>query len=245
MKISESGNAIFYIFIAVAMLGALSFAVTQSSRSSLQSLTEDRARLFSSEIADYGNVLATATMQLRSRNIRDTQISFENNFVSGYNHAPVQPSANKIFSVDGGGVLYKEPPLEWLDTTQSGQPNYRDWIFSGTANVFGVGTTASGQVSTTELAAFLPYIRQEICLEINDRLGVPNPGGNPPQDIQDAESWNAIPANTKFTGAYEVGFWLGDDATGHELQSKRAGCFEGNGTPPAGTYAFYQVLIGR
>ena len=110
MRHSENGSAIFYIFIAVAMLAALSFAVAQSSRSTGKSLTEDRAKLAASEVISYGDTIAKAVGQIRLRGMQDYAMRFSHsNANATYGIYDTEPRA-EIFNPQGGGVIYRRTP---------------------------------------------------------------------------------------------------------------------------------------
>jgi hypothetical protein len=79
---AERGNVMFYILIAVALLAALIFAVAQSGRGNIQQVSEEKARLFATEIIQYTGTMANGVAQLRLRGVRDTEISFDNPVVS-------------------------------------------------------------------------------------------------------------------------------------------------------------------
>ena len=74
----QSGNVIYYVLIAVALLAALSYVVAQSGRGGFSSITKDRAGLIASEILDYSNMIETAMGQLRLRGCGLEEVSFEN-----------------------------------------------------------------------------------------------------------------------------------------------------------------------
>lgn len=134
----ESGNALFFILIAVVMLAALSFAVMQGSRGGAESLSAEKTRLVATEILEYADVVAKAVAQTRLRGFEDTQISFENSAVGGYANANCTDEQCKIFSPSGGGVNYIAPNAEGLDqasaaaTTFVNAANlYGQWFFRG------------------------------------------------------------------------------------------------------------------
>lgn len=230
----ESGNVLWYILIAVVLFGALSFAIAQSMRGGGSTMDEERTKLSASEIVDYGTVLANAASQLRLRGVKADAISLENPAVAGYANANCADDTCKIFALDGGGVTYKAPSADWLDSAQSAQAGYGQWFFSGLNEVEQVGTDGSS-AANKELIAFLPYVTRALCVALNQKVGVDNPSGDPPQEADAIGSYG-----TPFAGAYSHGEILTLPEKG-----KTAGCFEGGGTPAAGTYHYYQVLVAQ
>lgn len=243
MKSGESGNVIFYILIAVALLAALSYSVAQSGRSSLKNLSQEKSRLFATEIIEQGNTLATTTSQLRLRGYKDTEISFENDIVTGYENPDCDVDGCKVFSLNGGGVHYLAPKSEWLDPAFSGNAQYGEIYIHGAAHIPEIGLDAD------DLIVFIPYIRREICLAINERLGIDlSVDGMIP-----LESNGPFTVNQKFTGTYGSGTGrkVSGDATVSDaniLTGKSAGCTQSSGTsgtPTANSYHYYHVLMAR
>ena len=78
-RAGECGNVLFYILIAVALIAALSYAVTTTSRGGgTADISQEKAGLAASEILEYSNNIASAAAQLNLRGCRDTEISFDN-----------------------------------------------------------------------------------------------------------------------------------------------------------------------
>jgi len=73
-----------------------------------------------------------------------------------------------------------------------------------------------------------------LCVEINDILGVTNPGGVPPED--DISAVTPFVGNFTPAGGDNI---IGNDAP--ELAGAQAACRTASG----GTYYYYHVLIGR
>ncbi|NCC20956.1 MAG: hypothetical protein EOM26_00670 [Alphaproteobacteria bacterium] len=235
MRSSESGNALIYILIGVTLFAALGFAVSQSNRGNNLALTSERSKLAAAEIIEFANTVGAATGQIRLRGFADTAVSFENDFAGGYANANCTDDICKIFHIDGGAVIYKTPPAEWLDTTQTGNPGYGVWVVSGNNTAEQIGDDA-----TPDLILFLPYVRQEICKAINDHLGVTNPSGEPPEEADTIKSYANI-----FTGAYGNPTPVETLDLPASVRGARAACFEGTTTPPANTYHYFHVLIAR
>ena len=241
---SQSGNVLFYILIAVALLAALSFAVSQSGRGSGKAISAERIKLAATEIIQYANALNAAVAQLQLRGCKDTEISFENNIVTtGYDNpnAPEDGFCN-VFSINGGGVQWRTPESDWIDSTiDSGEYNYGVFFFTGGSCIEGVGRVTancySSDSTSTELLMALPYLKEEICEAINEKLSlgfssIPKDGN---------KAWSETGTN-QFAGTYSNSpVVIGNEAP--ELYNVTAACFEA-GSYPEG-YAFYNVLIPR
>lgn len=239
---SESGNVIFYILIAVGLLAALSYTVAQSSRGTVSNLTREQAALNASEIIEYGNTLSQAVSQLRLRGYTPQEISFGNAVISGYYNANCTESGCKVFHVNGGAVHYIAPKTEWLDSTKSAGLRYGELYFHGAAHIEGAGT------GDDDLILFVPYLKKEICMAINAKLGL-----TPASDDVPSESHGPFAVNMKFTGSFPDASdrkVSGDATTGEPdiLLGKSAGCTEASGTsstPAVGTYHYFHLLSAR
>lgn len=241
IRISQNGSALLWILIGVALFAALGFAVTNGMRGGGEStIAVEVARARAIDIVQYGNALRAAVQNLRIEGITPQSISFETPLVAGYANANCADSTCRIFDPGGGGLAYRAPAEDWLDRNQSAKALFGQWYFPAGVCVEDIGSGGAGCDSdgadNEDIIAVLPWVRREICMEINEKLGVANPGGNPP-----VESGNGWPtANTKFTGTFSDGVILGQTGQG-------AGCFAGSAaaTPPAASYAFFQVLMAR
>lgn len=229
----ESGNVLFYILIAIILFAALSFTMSQMNRGGGGESNKELRQLQASEILQYTRALQTAVHNMKIEGIEDGQISFETPSVAGYNYASCG-DACKLF-LAGGGMAYMTPVIDdWLDGDQIASPNYGQWVFSGDNNVINVGTAAP------DLLAILPWIRMDLCMEINNLMSITNPAAQPPKDSGDVD------LVTKFQGTYTASQSIGGGDP--QIEGQRVGCFQGDNnlsTPAAGTYHFFQVLIAR
>ena len=245
----EAGNVLFIILIATILFGALSFAVGNMLRGGdTIAIGQEKAGLYAAEILDKARQIRSGVQEARAAyGCLANDMSFANDRVSGYAHTPATDIECQIFHASYGGTHYSVPPVDWLDTTQSAQTGYGQWFFTGESCVYDVGTgstdcaTASGSADS-DLIAVMPWIKREICIAINDALGLTGANDDPPQAA--GTSWNA--AFNKFTGTYSQGGDIQSDTSGTAvLTGITAGCFEGGTAPPAGSYHFYQVLMAR
>ncbi len=231
-RVRESGNALVYVLIGTVLFAALSYAISQSSRGSSSTLSEEKAALAATEIIEFASTLTTATKQTMLRGYQASELDFENNFVAGYNNADCLDGYCEIFGPEGGAIIYKTPPPDWFDSSQSASVGYGEWVFSGSNAVSQVGSD-----TTADLLVFLPYLKQEICTAINDKLGITNPSDDPPQETDTIDGYV-----NKFTGTFSDADTL---VLPDPDKGKTAACFESENNPSAGTYHFYQVLVAR
>ncbi len=222
----ESGNALWFILLAIALLAALAVTISRSSDTTEQSGDIERMRIQASDIMRTALGIEKAIDQMRMRSVGERDISFENSFVSGYTN-PRCPTAGmdcRIFDVGGGGITYKNPPGR---TTT----NNSDWLFTGANSVQDVGTNGTGTTSNTdnEILIILPNVTQALCGRMNTELGI---SGIP-------QNTGNVDITTLYTGGFIDGQIIDQPA------GKRSGCFEGSGIPPVGSYHFYHTLIVR
>jgi len=169
---NQNGNAIVIIFIAIALFGALAFAFNQTSRTSTGFISDSQADAYASQIISYGNQVKDAVKRLQLRGCSDTEISFENNIVTGYanGNAPDNETCN-VFSVSGGGLSWKAADQNIFMSAFSGDPSYGEYFFPDLVQVQDIGTTCT-TADCTELIISLPYMNREICEKINQKLNV-------------------------------------------------------------------------
>jgi len=230
---TQSGNVLFIILIAVALFAALGFAVSQGNQNSGKTINEEQAGLYATEILEYAQSVANAVGQLRLRGCDETEISFENDIVSGYTNANA-PSDNTchVFHPEGGGLNWKIHPAEALASTTA--PN-DSWAIYISNEIEEVGTTINEDESV-DLTLFLKNLSLNVCLEINDLVNVQNTSGNPPTDSG---------VDDDFIGTLNYADTVGDEDS--NLAGKKAACYEDGGKTltPANQYLFYKVLIVR
>lgn len=177
MHFGQKGSALFLILIAVALFAALSYAITSSGRGS-GSLTKEDASISAAQITQQAAMMAQGVMRMSVMGLPLENLSFEETNLTGYAHTPVVPIQNRLFAPEGGGVLYTPPRTSWFaDAT------LRQWAFPGNTCVTGLPPGPGGQggqfgyycyqdAARTDMIAALPEIREDICLAINQGLGI-------------------------------------------------------------------------
>jgi len=233
---SERGSALIYIFIAIAVFVALTFAISSSSRQSMSHADREQAELFATQILDYTGMIRRAIQTMKIDALKDEQICFD---APGwghneYDHAACAETKNQIFSTAGGGASFQNPAPDLLDSLLEGEPQYGRWYFTGANSITDVGSDCSPNADCNEMLAVLPYIKQSVCIALNKKLQNTTDDTIP---VDDAD----FTMTEEYAGSYVDGKKL-DTAL---LNGRRSGCFQSVTTPVDGSYVFFAVLLAR
>lgn len=223
----QSGNVLFLILIAVALFAALSYAVTQSSRSGT-SPGGEQGQIAAAELIQYGTYIESAVRNVRLiGRCTEQEISFFRTGVTAlaaYEHTSESTNC-QVFDPSGGKAPFVEPNTTWLDEAKNAQAGYQNIYYTWANAVDGVGTDAD------DLIMVVPHLKFYVCRAINRRLinsiDIPdNTGG-----ILLTE----YAGTTSGAGTVAV---TGETAV-------RAMCVNSSGTGdiPADSYTYYQVLV--
>lgn len=232
----ESGNALWFILIAIVLLGALTILLSRSGSSVSQSGDVEQARVLAGQVMRYAKGLESAIQQMKMRGVSESDLSFENgDTATDYTNATCAVDDCRIFVSGGGGQSYIKPP--------AGTNDGSEWIFTAANNVgtaaYPVGTTASG--TGNDIVMLLPGASRDMCIQINKDLDIGTAGTIPVDET-------GITL-TPFTGDFPASLVTIDaDAAPFELDGHTAGCFaDGLGTPALtdDIIYFYYVLLAR
>lgn len=236
---NERGNVLWFILIALVLIGLLTAVLSRSGTSVDQTADVEQLSIKINQALRFAKGVETAVQQMKLRGISESDISFYQD-LNGDGDDDTSPEANEfynpnctrndclVYHVEGGGVTYQSPP--------SGLNDGSEWFYSGRLRVTNVGTDDASQ-SAAELLIILPNVTRQACIQFNRLMNIDNPSGNPPKD---AANSNPSPG---FTGTYTAGNQVNGALTG--LYSV---CYDGDtssNTPPEGTYTFYNVLLAR
>ncbi len=254
-KAGESGNVLFLILIAVALFAALSYAVTQTSRSSGGDAGRETSRIGSAQVTQYPAGVRTSLIRMIIGGQDVTTLEF--NAPANFANCEGAPTTFKrcVFHPNGGGATHTRAPNEVLS---GADPDFAgDWIFNGANEIENIGTSeagagatstpAPGSSSTADLIAFLPGVAKAVCESINSELGLPTAVANITEDsiLYTSTSSMVNPNGTTDTRMPGDGASIGVTATA--LAGQPFGCFwdnNGNADGPA-SYVYYHVLIER
>lgn len=219
----ECGSVFIYILMAIALFAALTYAISNNKGGNTNIFTEEQAKIAAQELIEYGNTMAKTVQKLRLRGCQETQISFENNNVSGYTNG-TNPTC-QVFNQQGGNINFPA----FGDTTYDANAPALDSIsFNADNHIINIGSAEA------ELIAYVSGIRQNVCEEINQIVhgnGTAFTGG----DI--------TVGSTKFTGTYAG---APDTICSASADATNTGCCqETSGCNGGACYHFYQVLIPR
>lgn len=227
----QSGNALIFILIAIALLGLLTVTMTRSGDSTNDTGDYEQNQIAASEILGYAKSIENAVQQLLARGCSENELSFENSTVAGYTNAnsPTDNSCH-VFEPEGAGMTYQAPNEDWLDNSKSAETNYLTWGFNGGYQIIGA------ESNNTDLIVRKAHLEKEMCYSINQLLSVNNTGSDVPTDNSDGSG------NGAFTGSFTapVADTLNDDAA--EFNNKRTFC---RFISTSSTYQFIHVLHAR
>jgi hypothetical protein len=176
---NQRGIAIAPILFIVAILAALVSAIAAGSGSFNGDTSAVKIKAQATAILGYVNELQIGVDRVMSR-CPDTEISLANSVDSGYPENPLAPADKSchVFDVNGGGVLFKEPPPD-VDLTAVPE-SLRHYFIHTYAEILGFGNRVVGSNIGRELVIVLPGLKKELCLKINDMVGVTMESGDVP-----------------------------------------------------------------
>lgn len=227
---TEAGNVLFLILIAVALFAALSYAVTQSTRSSGDASSETNL-ISSASITQYPSAIRTATVRMIINGITPTELLFDP--PSSFGSMTTQQLARDVFHPTGGQATFQQAPADIMASNSLGT-----WYFNAHFEVLNLGTTSAANADGNEIVAFLPGIKQAICSKLNDEAGI---GTTVPvatvsisaNYMQEMNTAYSVPASETI---------LGTVASTASLAGQPFGCFRNTA---GGDYVYYHVLVER
>ncbi len=166
MKQTEHGNALFLILIAVVLFAALSYAITQSNRSS-GNVGRETNTISGTTIQQYATGVRTGIQRMMLRGVTDEELLF--NDPAHYSGDTI----HEVFHPDGGGVAH-----QWADPNivESGDHWY---YYYQLIQYIGTGSP--------NLITALPNVKKSICEQINQQIhGTTSiPGDNAHRPLSD------------------------------------------------------------
>lgn len=230
----QSGNVLFLILIAVALFAALTYAVTQSTRSGSGSTSNaEKAQMLASQFTQYGAALNSAIMRLQLSGCTDLTLNFATPALahptlwggSTNPNAPVNGSCD-VFGPQGTTYIANLPAF-------GSRMNITSLV-----GVDAVGTAVSEiilyyVIGDTQLAI-------DVCSAFNRSMGNTGSASGGTANVSDW-TW----AKGVFNASPAASSMIGEDG-GPALQGgKHAGCLDGGTSHGGGNRILYQVLLPR
>lgn len=235
---NQSGNALWFILVAIGLLGLLTVMMSRSSSTSNETGIYEQNVIRANTILSYAKGLEGAVQSLLSRGCSENEISFETTQMNGETNAfPPNSYANTnsppykschVFEAAGAGMKYQKN----TDLFQNG--TWDDHIngFMGKADIIGVGTNGTDLSQELYWLVELPnnINRADFCKTINKLVSFTDP--TPPV--------TEISSSPHFNGTFSSPAEFINIAN---LDRKTSGCV--NFTSDTTRYEFYHVLIAR
>jgi hypothetical protein len=235
---TERGNVLFLILIAVALFAALSYAVTQSSRSGGGDANSETNLINSAQVTQYPSSVRTAIIRMMVSNSVDPA-SLEFNSPSDFSQCTGAPTTYSgcVFHPQGGGATFARGAA---DVASDGTP--QEWIFNSSNEVALVGTTGgsdSPTATTADIIAFLPKVKKSVCEKINKELGL----GGVTSEGTSIDLTTKMGAGTGYTSGIDAGGGTIGEGGAANLNGQAFGCFSDGVAAPNTGYTYYHVLI--
>ena len=232
----QSGNALWFILIAIALLGLLGAMLVRTSAQTEETGQTDRLSVAASQLIRYTSSVTAAVQNMLLRGTSESEISFANDVYQECDDDLIQAAGHnpncttedcEIFGL-GGGLQALETPSALLTD---------DACLRWKAGSVAMNTRIVEEVGTVKADLVLEVfdLTEEACVMINRLAKISMPSNEPPEDEE------GIGGTDIFTGDYAVATsTIGDDAA--ELQGKKTFCLH---RPSDDTYHLYTVLIAR
>lgn len=221
----ERGNAFFMILMAVVLFAALAFTFTKGIQQGGENISSRKAALDASDIITYAQKVERAVQFVVSKGNSENDISFENDFVTGYTNLNcVADKRCEVFKSAGAGLAWQNPP----EGANDGEP-----YFFGPNQV--APSTEATDPAKRDLVMLLP-VKAQICTELNKMT----------TKVATWDSTATLNDSTKFTGDFTAEPGSGITWTGAP-DSRPAGCFCVGVAPcdSGDDHYFYYVLHSR
>lgn len=225
----QSGNVMFFILIAISLLGLLTVSLTRNSGSNNETGSFEQNQIVASQILTYAKTIENAVQSLLARGCSENEISFENNIVTGYTNTTPSPADKSchIFDVAGAGMTYEAPEEKWLDKSQSAKAEYGKILFTGTNEVINLQRT-----NKDELLFMINWVSNETCGALNRAIFSDATINEDPSDFD----------QTKFTGGFDTVSDTIDLSAFTAQDGAESGCFS---SQASGGNHFYHAIIPR
>ncbi len=239
----EGGNVLFLILIAVALFAALSYVVTQSTRSGSGGTEREKSILSSAQMTQYPTAIRTSVIRMVLAGVAIESIKFDAPASTG--PFVTVSAAQLVFHPNGGGAAYQDAPSE-LSASSGDQ---LAWYYNANFYVPGIGIDSATGSEGNDLIAFLPGISSAVCKQVNEQLGIGESGCTMANGVPQANAATIAASGDmeeSLDDAHPFPSTVGVElqcAAGTAFSRQASGCFWD--TAGSGRYVFYSVLLER
>lgn len=220
---SQRGNAFVYILIAVVLFAGLTFAITSNMQNSAdKEISEAQAKTAATQILAYASEAQNAINRMTMNGTEIDDIDFTMPSNASFNNAP---TINKLFHPDGGGLQYKNLPVNSSNLTTTPANAY----YVGKDNNFEWTPTASRDVLFTAFS-----LKKEVCQELNRKIS-----GSPTVPKVASTNLRVYLVSSSYYGGVDLDMTA---AACPDCAEKPALCISSSNE---NRYAFYSILIAR
>lgn len=157
---SESGNAMIYVLIVVALFAALSFVLARNSGSEEQgTLAAEKTNVYASQMIQMSNQVKQGVDQVLYSGSEIVNLNF---CLPGEVCFTSAPLYNNVFHPEGGGMVRPVLPTETIHAVDTNPDP--GWYVGRFNNVAWTDTAANDVILTAH------QIRQDVCARINELL---------------------------------------------------------------------------
>ncbi len=237
----EKGNVLFLILIAVALFAALSYAVTQSSRSGAGTADGESNLINAAQITQYPASVRTAIVRMIIGGVDVTQLEFDPPVDFGSLTSPTFG----VFHPTGGGATSVTAPPEIMASGTQGT-----WMFNTRYQITNIGTSAANNTAN-DLIAFLPGVATSICQRMNTELGIVTTDDDDGNGVPDAGILIAnipVVGMNQDGGATGIGAYAATHVIGTDFAGQPFGCADfddATALTANGDLVYYHVLVER
>ncbi len=162
----QSGNALIYVLIAIALFASLSFVLgRQTDTSETGVVSEEQAELYASQLISYSAQAKSSVDQMRATGAYPEDLYFFLPGDTGFDDGATYKDIHKIFHPAGGGLSMKNLPSAIRKDDDTSEPGPAPgWYMGRFNNVEWTGSTANDVI----LVAY--KITRPVCEAINEKI---------------------------------------------------------------------------
>lgn len=233
----QNGNALWFILVAISLLGLLTIMMSRSSSTSNETGNYEQNIIKANEVLSYAKSVENAVQGLLARGCSENEISFwddsdgngiEDASDTYFNINSPDDRSCHIFNAAGAGLNYITPKRDWLDLSAEGSGfNFGTFVFSST------NTVTNLENNRDELIILLEWLNQSTCQAINNILF------SETTITEDPASFSYAPSAT---GSFDT---VADDINLSSYgphNGQNSACFS---SQTEGGFHFYHALITR